>query len=450
MLSLQRGEIKTVQTDELKGTGFAVNKKVMSASMQLADDIFAQNVLSTMELLRNTQNASDQSFSASASVSSMNVIDELIIADTVNVLHTLNGHRIEDLVFIENDLNLDALSVDQLVVYDASNLAEIQAKLAALTSSRRRRSVGSDVSSPLRVNQLFVSGRLNGLDFSDLQENALRTNSVEQQLNANTRIDVATANVVRVRSNTISKQNLADLVSIRVNSTLIEQDIQFTQPIIVNELNIMNRFNHMQVINNRLDALFRRAKGVQVITGNKVFESVALLEPIFQQGKIDIRSPIMAQIKPMVNVDQDIVLTGDYSISGNVTIENLLAASNLFGRSGRYSAKQLQTDALRIDESVVNVAVEFVQPIKVENVLRVTRINHVPISTFIKRNVDDIQTITGTKVFSGDLYVENGLCDAYIINGIDLMVLNRTVLKKNAENQIVSGTIHFGRILADK
>lgn len=422
----------------------------MSASMQLADDIFAQNVLSTMALLRNTQNASDQSFSASASVSSMNVIDELIIADTVNVLHTLNGHRIEDLVFIEKDLNLEALSVDQLVVDDATIFSEIQAKLAPLTSSRGRRSVGSDVSSPLRINQLFVSGRLNGLDFSDLQENVLRTNAVEQQLNANTRIDVATANVVRVRSNTISNQNLADLVSIRVNSTLIEQDIQFTQPIIINELNIMNRFNHMQVTNNRLDALFRRAKGVQVITGKKVFESVALLEPIFQQGKIDVRSPIMAQIKPMVNVDQDIVLTGDYSISGNVTIENLLAASNLFGRSGRYSAKQLQTDALRIDESVVNVAVEFVQPIRVENVLGVTRINDVPISTLIKRNIDDIQTITGRKVFSGDLYVENGLCDAYIINGIDLMVLNRTVLKKNAENQIVSGTIHFGRILADK
>lgn len=422
----------------------------MSASMQLADDIFAQNVLSTMALLRNTQNASDQSFSASASVSSMNVIDELIIADTVNVLHTLNGHRIEDLVFIEKDLNLEALSVDQLVVYDATIFSEIQAKLTPLTSSRGRRSVGSDVSSPLRINQLFVSGRLNGLDFSDLQENVLRTNAVEQQLNANTRIDVATANVVRVRSNTISNQNLADLVSIRVNSTLIEQDIQFTQPIIINELNIMNRFNHMQVTNNRLDALFRRAKGVQVITGKKVFESVALLEPIFQQGKIDVRSPIMAQIKPMVNVDQDIVLTGDYSISGNVTIENLLAASNLFGRSGRYSAKQLQTDALRIDESVVNVAVEFVQPIRVENVLGVTRINDVPISTLIKRNIDDIQTITGRKVFSGDLYVESGLCDAYIINGIDLMVLNRTVLKKNAENQIVSGTIHFGRILADK
>lgn len=422
----------------------------MSASMQLADDIFAQNVLSTMALLRNTQNASDQSFSASASVSSMNVIDELIIADTVNVLHTLNGHRIEDLVFIEKDLNLEALSVDQLVVDDATIFSEIQAKLAPLTSSRGRRSVGSDVSSPLRINQLFVSGRLNGLDFSDLQENVLRTNAVEQQLNANTRIDVATANVVRVRSNTISNQNLADLVSIRVNSTLIEQDIQFTQPIIINELNIMNRFNHMQVTNNRLDALFRRAKGVQVITGKKVFESVALLEPIFQQGKIDVRSPIMAQIKPMVNVDQDIVLTGDYSISGNVTIENLLAASNLFGRSGRYSAKQLQTDALRIDESVVNVAVEFVQPIRVENVLGVTRINDVPISTLIKRNIDDIQTITGRKVFSGDLYVESGLCDAYIINGIDLMVLNRTVLKKNAENQIVSGTIHFGRILADK
>lgn len=451
MVNLQRGQVTTIRTDEVRSVGFAANKRVMAASMQKADDIFTRNVLQSVALVKAAQNLSDQTFSASTSMPSTNVIDELIIAKNVNVLRTLNGYRIDDFVFIENDLNLDTLSVEHLVVNDRKNLADIQTKLAPLTSSsRHRRNVGSDVSSPLRVNQLFVTGRLNGLDFSDLQEYTLRTNAVEQQLNANTRIDVVSANVVRVRSNTISNHNLADLVSIKANSTLIEQNILFSQPIVVNELNIMNRLNHIQVLNNRFDALFRRVKGGQTISGKKVFESIALLEPILQQGKIDIRSPILAQIKPMVNVDNDIELNGDYSISGNVTIENLLIASNLFGRSGRYSAKQLQTDALRIDEMAVNVAVEFTQPIKVENVVGATKFNNIPISTFIKRNMHDIQTITGRKMFTGDLHVENGMCDAYVINGIDLVELNRTVLKNNAENQIVSGSIHFNRILADK
>lgn len=415
--------------------------------MQVADELFTRDVLSSV---KTALSAADQAFSASTTVP-MHVIDELIIVENVNVLQSINGRRIEDFIVIDKDLTLDTLCVDQLIVDDPKNMAEIQAKLAPLTfSSRKRRDVDSGVSSPLRVNHLFVMGRLNGIDFSDLQEYVLRTNAVEQQVNANVRIDVASANVVSVRSNVVSNQNLADLVSIKANSTLIEQDIRFIQPIVINELNIMNRLNHINVINNRFDALFRRAKGAQTISGNKLFESITLLEPILQQGKIDIRSPILEQIKPMVNIDRDIELHGDYSISGNVTIQNLLAASNLFGRSGRYSAKELQEDALRIDETTVDVPMEFAQPIKVENVVAATRFNGIPISTFIKRSVNDIQTITGKKMFAGDLHVKSGLCDAYIINGVDLLELNRTVLKNSAENQVVSGSIHFSRILADK
>lgn len=421
----------------------------MSASMQVADDIIARNVLASAASVKSAQNAFDQLTSASTSMPSTNVIDELIISGSVNVLQTLNGRRIEDLVSTEKDLSLDTLSVDHLHVNDANNLANIRAKLPSIPS-RKRRDIASDVLAPLRINQLFVTGRLNGVDFSDLQENVLRTNAVEQQLNANTRIDVVSASEVRVRSNIISNQNLADLVSIKTNSTLIDQDIQFTQPIVANELNIMNRLNHIQVINNRLDALFRRAKGVQTISGNKVFESVTLLEPIQQQGKINIRSPIMAQIKPIVNVDRDIELHGDYSISGNLTIENLLVAENLFGRSGRYSVRQLLADALRVDESAVNVDMEFTQPIKVDNIVGATRLNKIPVSTLIQRNVEAIQTITGSKLFTGDLHVGGGLCDAYVINGIDLNALNQTVLKKNVDNQVVSGIIHISRILADK
>lgn len=444
-LSLQRSHVNKIQTDEVKSAGLSVGKKMMIASFQMADDILMQNVLSTMPLTK-PQNAS----SASATVAKSNRIDELIIEERLNVLQTINGRRIDDLVYVDKDLKLDALSVDHLVIAnDAKNVLDIQAKLPHLTQ-RKRRNDGSDVSKPLRVNQLFVTGRLNGLDFSDLQENVLRTNAVEQHLDANTRIDVVSANVVRVRSNIISNQNLADLVSIKANSTLIEQDIKFTQPIFANDLNILNRLNHIQVINNRMDALFRRAKGVQTIVGKKLFESVTLLEPILQQGKIDIRSPIMAQMKPMVNVDRDIELNGDYSISGNVTIENELVASNLFGRSGRYSAKQLQADALRVDESVVNVPIEFAQPIKADNVDEPTSLNGIRISSFVKRNVQHVQTIVGRKTFSGDLHIESGLCDAYIINGINLSTLNDTVLKKGVDNQVVTGTIHFTRILADE
>lgn len=445
-VSVNRSQIQTVRTDEVKSANFAANRKLMATGMQMADDIFTRNVLASM---KSDPNPPDQMVSASTIVP-IHVIDELIVAERVNVLQTINNRPIDEFLFVENNLILNALSVDRLIVNDANNLADIHAKLLTLRAPRRRRDLDSGIASSLHVNQLFVAGRLNGMDLSDLQEYALRVNAMQQAMEATVRADIVSAKVVKVRSNIISQQNLADLVSIKENSTIITHNIRFMQPIVVNELNVMSRLNHIQVRNNRFDALFRRTKGVQVISGAKVFESIKLLEPILQQGKIDIRSPILARIKPMVNIDQDIELHGDYSISGNVTIENLLAASNLFGRSVRFSAKELQEDGLRIDEPTVNVPIEFAQPIMVERIAAETSLNGVPIHKFVKRDFEDIQRVTGKKTFSGDLMVENGLCDAFAINGINLAKLDETTLKKNAENQVVTGSIHFSRILVDE
>ncbi|KAJ6633708.1 hypothetical protein Bhyg_15534, partial [Pseudolycoriella hygida] len=53
--------------------------------------------------------------------------------------------------------------------------------------------------------------------------------------------------------------------------------------------------------------------------------------------------------------------------------------------------------------------------------------------------------VYGVKNFTGDLHVDNGACDAFIINGIDLSVLNETILKRSGAQRI-DGTIEFNAI----
>lgn len=439
---LVAGKVEQIRVDSLQSPAFSIQSNATSASLRKADDILTREVIAAAGI----KVPDDQMLSASMDeVKNTSVCNrhfqKLFVSGSVKT-NFINGRPIDELVTSRKDLTLQSLEVGSLV---APNADEVLKK-----REKRQAPALVDVDTTLRVKELFVSGRLNGVDFNDLLENALRTNAVEQRILAPFAIDTASARSVLVPSNLISDQNLKRLVSIHVNQTLIDQQVRFVQPLAVNELKIIERLNHINVFDGRLDALFKRSRGPQVITGSKLFQSIKLLEPIFQRGKIQINSPTAAKIKPIVTIDEDLVLAGDFSIGGNVTIRNKLIARNLFGRSGRFSVDQLLNDGLRVNEVNVNVPIEFTQPIRVENVGQGTQINRVSIDSLIKRNVSEIQEIRATKVFETDLYIENGFVEAYTVDGVDLANLNATILKKNAANQILNGTIHFRKITAEK
>lgn len=372
---------------------------------------------------------------------------EVTIDEDFSVVH-LNGHPITNLLHKDDNLNLNRLEIDNLLIDNAKNVEDILSKSSSKQKRLRR---DTTAQSPLIINQLFVAGQVNGYNLTNLIENSLKVTGIEQSLNADIHFDIFRSGAIQVNSNTISFKTIANIIQIKAGeSTLIDQDIRFTQPIFVNALNVLDRLNHINILNNRMDALFCRNKGIQVITGNKIFESITLLEPIVLDGKINISSPILDKIKPIVTINEDVQLTGDFLISGNVTIQNLLMAKNIFGRSAQYNAKQLQNDGLQITDQIIDVPLVFIQPIQVIDIGGATNLNDISVSNLIKRNVNVIQTISGRKTFVGDLYVENGICDAFEINGINLQLLNETILKKTAENQIITGAIQFKRIIAEK
>lgn len=453
-VTLTNSKIDAIHTDALESPTWSIQSNATARLMREAEDIIARNAMATAAIPAN-DGPKDQVLSVSTDIGGTTSLcgrnfDELIVNGPIDI-QLLNGHPVGDLVTTAKDLTLDSLIADSLALLnDTRAVDDIRTKIEWLSRTKRQTMDAINIDRPLKVKELFVSGQLNGVQFSDLLQNALRTNAVEQEILAPINIDVGVAQSVRVRSSIVADQKLRNLVSIRENEKMIDQEVRFLEPVFVDDLRIMERLNQISMLDNRLDVLLKRSKTPQVITGTKQFESIKLLEPIFQQGKIQINSPIMEKIKPIVTIDNDLELIGDYSISGNLTIRNGLLARNLFGQSGRYSVEQLLLDGLRVNETNINVPIEFGQAIQVNEIVGGTSINGINVDNLIKRNVNEMQTISGRKSFTDDLYIENGFCDAFNVNGIDLKTLNETVLKRNAENQTINGRIHFRKIIAER
>ena len=88
--------------------------------------------------------------------------------------------------------------------------------------------------------------------------------------------------------NLMSAVNIDQLISINNSeSVIIDQDISFTQDELpIENLFVAERLNNIKVIDGDLNVLRLNSDHVQVINGDKIFESVKLMTPIKLQVKI--------------------------------------------------------------------------------------------------------------------------------------------------------------------
>lgn len=109
--------------------------------------------------------------------------------------------------------------------------------------------------------------------------------------------------------------------------------------------------------------------------------------------------------------------------------------------------QQLHEEGLPKGASVIDSYIEFTQPIKTESLRVNGTVNSVNVSSFVCDT--EPYLLTGMKTFSGDLRVKEGFCDALAINGIQMEILNKTVLKRSGDQE-VHGKIHFKQIVVNK
>lgn len=377
-------------------------------------------------------------------------VNELTVSESF-FAETINGHKFNDLVCEDFDLMLQNFTVDELVINSMENFEVIEKmRLESVDRVKRDTSTDSSASPPLILNNVIVGGMVNGIDFNFLVKNTLKTNADNQRLQAPVGFGRLKAKSIQIDDNIISDVDLTEIAQLNTNETTIISSIRFTQNFEANILYVREHLNEISVLNDdyKTDALLKRSRQPQVIIG-KTFESITLQEPIILQGRINVASSALNQMKPIVTINEDLEIDDSVLFNGNVTIKNLLSAKNIYGNSLLFNVDQLLDDGLKLNEPV-DVPIEFLQPIQVGDVHSSTRINNVLISSLLKRNVTDVQQVIAPKTFTTDLSIEGGNCDANEINGINLQILNNTMVKRSAKNQIVTGTIHFEKINAQK
>lgn len=247
--------------------------------------------------------------------------DELTIEDMSNV-EFINGHPFENLLFSDRDLNVSDVIVNELIVKNYENYMEIIGKasknshdeemIAESTSAIGNFFVPqnfSGVVDKLIINSLVVDGLFNGLDLLTLNEFALKLKG-DQILESEINFEVLKGVSLQTFS-LISNRKIDDIVRIESGPFAIDQSVQFSKPVVINELVVNKRLNNININNGKFDILLKRSDRVQVIQTMKVFDEVKLEGPILLQGKI--RKSNLNQINPIVSITDNIILEGKES-----------------------------------------------------------------------------------------------------------------------------------------
>lgn len=188
----------------------------------------------------------------------------------------------------------DAITVDTLVVHDQLQAKRIngidrlqpvyEAVNASLVyvSEKFLQAPGDEPKmKQLTLQELQLTGKLNGHNWSQLLEQSLKRRDHEVQfIKAPVDISNLKAEAVLVNGNEINDKSLGQLISIDGGDYIVQQEVQFAQPVEVNQLLINDRLNHIHVDRQRFDVLLHQANHTQVIVGAKRFENVRVLEPV--------------------------------------------------------------------------------------------------------------------------------------------------------------------------
>ncbi|XP_052862925.1 uncharacterized protein LOC128269484 [Anopheles cruzii] len=345
------------------------------------------------------------------------------------------------------DLRVNRLTSGKLNSSDAEAVARMMDQSRTLLAKARGAvpdEYGGNDFDTIDVDELTLKGLLNSVDPRYLTENVLLADATDQQMMG----DKLVIEELTVDSVELSDAKLSgvewDKVARTTGEQQILQDLQFTQPLAVDSLQVRDRLNHIPMVDGKLQVLLLASNETQTVTGTKTFDHVTLLSPIELQGKIN--GDGLNKMNPIVTIEQDLVLDGDYTIHGNVSFGGPLGAHNIYGHGGQNSLQRLVERAVRLTGAPgPQQTIKFLQPVFVEN-LHVERINELAMQDLVLQNADEMQYLTGRKTFVGDLAID-GVADANEINKVDLNQLNRTIFRRDAE-QTIEGSIHFARIVA--
>ncbi|XP_055679370.1 uncharacterized protein LOC129787669 [Lutzomyia longipalpis] len=372
--------------------------------------------------------------------------ENLEILGELKVKNLIDGLKFDrDHILLKNSdaQHLNFTSLDTLIVRDLhlQNINSMNFSII-LDALKKMETIGKNLT-VLKADNLFVSGSINGIDLSFIEKYALRTEG-NQIITQPAEIEHLVVDQVNVFKK-ISDKNISDAVLASHGDFLLNYPVSFMRNISVEDLKITERLKHIEVFDGVMDVVQLNSTEMQIVEGRKTFETVKLLKPIVLRGKI--KSESLEKMNPMASVNENLLLTGDYFISGPVTVKRVLKTDDILSYRDSLSLQRLLSDGLPSDTVNIHQNINFHQPPKFNDLLTKS-LNGINPENLVKINTDEIQTILGKKYFKTDLTVKEGFCDAAVIQGVNITDLNRSILHKSGDEEI-SGDIQFRKIMAN-
>ncbi|KAH8345532.1 hypothetical protein KR084_007608 [Drosophila pseudotakahashii] len=356
---------------------------------------------------------------------------------------------------LSDELDFEEVTVDTLVVHgtvQADHINRVDTKNPVYESvtankvfvSERFTEPGRKEKKPLleelTVKDLHLEGRLNGLRWPELRDQTLKRSGKDVQfIKADADLDHLQSDAVQVNNNEINDRPVGQLIPVDGGHYIVQQDVQFAQPVQVNRLVISQRLNHIHVDRQRFDVLLKQANHTQVIDGSKRFENVRVLEPITIAGQM-IGAELRA-MSPAKVTHKSLQLQGDFVINGDVTIGRLLQVRDYVDEATQLSAAEALSRGLRLDQPVENVNLIFLQPL-IANNTELSFLNTQDLQNLVKLNVDKVQLVQASKVFPHSVEITDGFGEVKWLNGIDSERLPEMLLTRSA-NQTISTPIQL-------
>ncbi|KAK4887273.1 hypothetical protein RN001_003544 [Aquatica leii] len=310
----------------------------------------------------------------------------------------------------------------------------------------------------LNVKTAQIKGFINHVDISSFMKYALKTSGT-QTITGKYKFDSLYVESFDV--NTLSGKNLTDeLVLIDDGEYVLNQAAEFVSTLAADTVVVSDSFNHVFVIDDDLDILLANSSKIQHITGHKVFDEVELMNPIKLAGRIN--NPKIDRMNPVKITNEEIIVSGDYTIKGDFQVEQLLLVSEI--KSANVSVTNLQSNGVKLSDNEIPCHLQFLQQVNVRTLrycklkttcmhfqveeLSTDAVNDILVNSLVVMGTDEEQIITGTKTFLSDVFVTDNTKLDYV-NGVHLPTLEHDVLRITGD-QTITGNHQFENIIANR
>ena len=493
-LALSESKVQTVVTKDFKGTRTSFNEETAKRVNSLVErveklSIAASHVANKIRFTKATQRSRRQA---------PLLINNLIVDGPIKV-QRINGRSVGDLVYKSNRKNknlkdivakeilfskqlfvtgkvdgvevtednlfmnknqiLRPFRINNLTAKSINNVVTVNTLTFPEFFTLLRRSTDKSVPNSItqfNVDSLQINRLVNGRNFTVILENHLKT-SGEQVLTAPKNIGKLTANRVVyqkvLRDQTVSGVPIALLVDINDKNQRIDikQDVRFTQDLDVNRLQVLQRINNIKARDGQLQIMRKRGLDSQVVTAEKSFDNVHLESPIVLQGKIESKS--LERMNPISTIDENLVLQGDYKITGPVRIRKVLKATdNIRTNNEKLNFRNLLDNGFNLNSTTsTNSKLVFENVVQVQGNLQTVSLNQKSVANFVRADTPELQDVRGATTFKNGLTVVGGTVQVDVVNDVDMNHLNRTILKRSSSvTQFIDGTVEMASLKTDK